>query len=155
MASKQPNILTPELVKQIQGVPSLPPDSWYFISAAVLCALNRPNGVADLFRHAMNDVTRFQDQRRIAMRYREALIKVIPISGMPRRRTPADLLDKLGNETVRSTDFTKTPAREVLTRGQRFVNAVYADKSASPMNVMDSCGTPDLGASARVMYAFY
>ncbi len=56
---------------------------------------------------------------------------------------------------MRTKDFTETPSSEVLERGKGFFDTVYGDKAASLMNVLDSCGTPDLGASARLMYAFF
>lgn len=49
----------------------------------------------------------------------------------------------------------QTPASEVFARGEKFFGTVYGDKAASLMNVLDSCGTPDLGASARLMYSFF
>ena len=70
-------------------------------------------------------------------------------------QTPPQLLDEANHGTVRTRDFTQTPPAEVLSRGQLFFDKVYGDNAASLMKVMDACGTPDLGASARLMYSFF
>lgn len=84
MASAQQEFITSHFVTQLKQQPSLPHDSWYFISAAVLCALNRRDDVPILFQYAIEDVHSLGDRQKIAARYREALIKVIPVSGMPK-----------------------------------------------------------------------
>lgn len=70
-------------------------------------------------------------------------------------KTPPELLHESSHETARTMDFTKTAASDVFARGEKFFDTVYGNKSASLMKVMDSCGTPDLGASARLMYSFF
>jgi hypothetical protein len=87
MTFAQDSILTPELVQQLQCQSSIPKDTWYVVSAAVLCALNRPDEVADLFPYAIAGTSSVPQRQQIAARYREALIKVIPISGMPKVST--------------------------------------------------------------------
>ena len=51
--------------------------------------------------------------------------------------------------------FTETPAHEVLHRGQEFFNRIYGPKAGSMMRVLGECGSPDLAAAARLMYAFF
>jgi hypothetical protein len=43
---------------------------------------------------------------------------------------------------------------DVFARGQAFFSTVYGPNSHKLMHVMNSCGTPDLGAAGRLMYAF-
>lgn len=83
MPAQQP-ILTAQFVDELKHHPALPQGSWYVISAAVLCALNCPNEVAELFKYAIEGEPDTAAQQRVAERLREALIKVIPVSGMPK-----------------------------------------------------------------------
>ncbi|CEJ92496.1 hypothetical protein VHEMI08147 [[Torrubiella] hemipterigena] len=166
MSSKQgSSIVTSDLIVKIENTPDLPPDTWYLICAAVLCALNEPTEVAALLKHLIHDAEGdLTEQKRLATRYREALIKIAPLSGMPKtinsllalkRVTPPELLDDASTQTTRTKDFTETPAADVLARGKDFFGVVYGSKASSMMKVLDSCGTPDLGAAARLMYAFF
>lgn len=84
MAIPPQDLITPQFVDQLKQQPSLPQDSWYVVSAAVLCALNRPDEVANLFKYAIENAPTLSERQKIATRYREALIKVVPISGMPK-----------------------------------------------------------------------
>ena len=72
------------VVAQIHQHPSLPKDSWYLITAAVLCALNRPQEVASVFKYALDEDAEFNQRLLTARRYREVLLKVAPICGLPK-----------------------------------------------------------------------
>lgn len=69
--------------------------------------------------------------------------------------TPPELLDGKDVQTIRTRDFTETPASDVLARGAKFWDIVYGDKAASLMKALDTSGTPDVGASARMLYSFF
>ncbi|KAH8587158.1 hypothetical protein B0O99DRAFT_642543 [Bisporella sp. PMI_857] len=137
-------LITPAFLTCIKNYPELPGDSWYFITAAALCALNRPETVADLLQHVLSGDTK--EDLRVIRRLREALIKVAPVTGLPKvitsllalkTRTPPELLDH--DPTIRTKDFVETPASAVLERAKG----------------LNESGTPDLGAAARLMYAFF
>jgi len=49
----------------------------------------------------------------------------------------------------------ETPAEEAFARGKKFFDIVYTGISKQTMNVLNWCGTPDLGAIARIGYAFF
>jgi hypothetical protein len=165
----------------IRTHPSLPDDIWYFVAAAALCGLNQPQEVAELLGYCLSHTKDGDEQLRRVRRIREALIKSAPVVGLPKvrlqyhplvdwrltmfqvitsllalkRQTPAALLDSPDHTTVRTRDFTDTPAVDVLARGREFFNIVYGKKSGSLMKVMDASGTPDLGAAGRLMYSFF
>lgn len=105
MSSKQGlSIVTADLIAKVENTPDLPPDTWYLICAAVLCALNEPTEVAALFKHLIHDVQGdLAEQKRLATRYREALIKLAPLSGMPKvpRLQLARLLHVMANHGTR------------------------------------------------------
>ena len=44
---------------------------------------------------------------------------------------------------------------DVFARGQAFFSTVYGPNSHKLMHIMNSSGTPDLGAAGRLMYAFF
>lgn len=172
---------TTEFLNELETSEALPKDTWYFIAAAALCVLNRPEEVALVFKHAVDNCSDTKDQLRVARRIREALIKSGAVGGLPKvskvptcshahppnriqviqtllvlkRHTPAYLLDDAGLSTSRSRDFVETPPEEVFARGRAFWNAVYGQNADKLMHILNSCGTPDLGAAARMGYSFF
>jgi hypothetical protein len=70
--------------------PRLPSQSWYFIAATTLSILNRADEVPKVFRYAINNISRPNEedghagQLKIARRMREALIKAAAIGGLPK-----------------------------------------------------------------------
>lgn len=90
MATLTP-IITPTLLATIRKYPNLPKNSWYFIAATALSALNRPDEVPSILKHAIEDApnspdtpARLDEQLGISRRIREALIKASAVGGMPR-----------------------------------------------------------------------
>lgn len=92
-------IVTPDLLNSLRGEPTLPDDVWYIVVATVLCILNLPDEIQAVYKHAVGQghgsnglpngtepVTE-HEQRRIARRLREALLKASAIGGMPKVRT--------------------------------------------------------------------
>lgn len=49
----------------------------------------------------------------------------------------------------------ETTAEEAFARGKKFFDVVYTGISEQTMNILNWCGTPDLGAIARIGYAFF
>jgi hypothetical protein len=49
----------------------------------------------------------------------------------------------------------ETSAEEAFVRGKKFFDIVYTGISDQTMNVLNWCGTPDLGAIARMGYGFF
>jgi hypothetical protein len=89
-------ILTPALLAAIRKQPNLPCNTWYFITATTLSALNRPDELPKVFKDAIGDcpdttgngVPSRDDQLRISRRLREALLKASAVGGMPKVRGP-------------------------------------------------------------------
>jgi hypothetical protein len=94
MATNLPEIATPVLLSSVRNHSHLPPHSWYFIAAVALSILNRPDEIPKVFRYALEkgagpglDATTTPDhaeQLQIARKMREALVKAIPIGGVPK-----------------------------------------------------------------------
>lgn len=72
-----------------------------------------------------------------------------------KRHTPAHLLDKGDLKTSRVRDFHETPAEEVFARGHEFWKIVYGEAAPKIMNLLTTCGTPDLAAAGKMGYAFF
>ncbi|KAL9110002.1 MAG: hypothetical protein Q9227_005341 [Pyrenula ochraceoflavens] len=167
-----PSIITPTLLASIRTKPFLPPNSWYFITAATLSILNRPDEIPRVFRYALendcgngNDQIQHRERLNVARKLREALIKAAPIGGLPKAinallalksATPASLLDEpLGySPSARSAEIFDVPSSHILQRGQRFFDQVYGKVSRRVMGQMDRSGTEDLGLTARLMYGY-
>ena len=86
-----PGIMTPTLLNSIKKYLDLPAHTWYFIIAATLSSLNRPDEIASVYEHAIHngpceaDVRPNHDEQlRITRRMREALIKVSAVGGLPK-----------------------------------------------------------------------
>ncbi|KAJ4263167.1 hypothetical protein NW762_006789 [Fusarium torreyae] len=173
MAAVAP-ILTPALLAAIRKQPNLPRNTWYFITATTLSALNRPDELPKLFKHVIEgtpgiveeDAPGRDEQLRISRRLREALLKASAVGGMPKTinalmslksATPEDLLDETGVEDAPSTrhrDIYETSPSQVLERGQTFFNNIYGKISRRIMGQMDRSGAPDLGLLARLTYGY-
>ncbi|KAF5621189.1 carboxymuconolactone decarboxylase [Fusarium sp. NRRL 52700] len=149
-------ILTPTLLAAIRKQSNLPRNTWYFITATTLSALNRPDELPEVFKNAIAEspdttghgVPSRDDQLCISRRLREALLKASAVGGMPksinalmtlRSATPEDLLDEPGM---------------VLERGQAFFEAIYGKISRRIMGRLDRSGAPDLGLLARLTYGY-
>ena len=165
-----PPIITPSLLSAIRNQPHLLKNTWYIVSGVTLSALNRPDEIPSIFRHAIakgGDSVDSQpdqvEQLAIARQMREALVKSAAICGLPRtinsllelkKVTPLDLLDEpFGySPTGRSKDIYNVASSAILLRGQRFFDLIYGKISSRVMNQMDRSGTEDLGLTARLMY---
>lgn len=90
-------ILTPALIAAIRKQPNLPRNTWYFVAAATLSALNRPDEMPTIFSDAVKvypdaqkgsagitDTLAKEEQLNIATRLREALIKASAVGGIPK-----------------------------------------------------------------------
>lgn len=73
-----------EFLNELRDNPSIPKDTWYFIAAATLTVLNRPDDVALVLNHAIGCIADTQEQLRVTRRIREALIKSAAIGGLPK-----------------------------------------------------------------------
>ncbi|RKK93190.1 hypothetical protein BFJ68_g13385 [Fusarium oxysporum] len=165
-------ILTPTLLAAIRKQPNLPRNTWYFITATTLSALNRPEELPEVFKNATgegsdttgNGVPSRDDQLRISRRLREALLKASAVGGMPKSinalmslksTTPEDLLDEPGTGiSIRHKDIYDTAPAKVLERGQPFFEAIYGKISRRIMGQLDWSGAPDLGLLARLTYGY-
>lgn len=91
MAALTP-ILTPALLATIRKQPNLPRNTWYFITATTLSALNRSDELPKILRSAIEEspgaegsgVPSRDEQLRISRRLREALLKASAVGGMPK-----------------------------------------------------------------------
>jgi hypothetical protein len=85
-------LITPSLLASISGHPNLPRNSWYFIAATTLSLLNRPDEIPKIYQHALTHgsggprdiVPEVEEQLDISRRIREAMIKAVPIGGLPK-----------------------------------------------------------------------
>jgi hypothetical protein len=86
-------ILTPTLLAAIRKQPNLPRNSWYFITATTLSALNRPDELPKVLKSAIEEgsgtggdssVLAQDEQLRISRRLREGLLKASAVGGMPK-----------------------------------------------------------------------
>ncbi|KAH7242398.1 AhpD-like protein [Fusarium tricinctum] len=166
-------ILTPALLTAIRNQPNLPRNSWYFITATTLSAINRPDEVPNVLQNAIEGrldtanegVTGRDEQLRIARRLREALVKASAVAGMPKTinalfslksATPEDLLDESGTDAAspRQRDIYDSSPTQVLKRGQAFFENIYGNISRRIMGQLDRSGAPDLGLLARLTYGY-
>ena len=162
--------MTPNLLAAIRNQPGLPIHTWYFVSGVALSALNRPDEISKIFRHAItrgggsvDSQPEHAEQLAIARQMREALIKSAAICGLPRsinallelkKVTPSELLDEPSafSPTGRSSDMIDVPPSAILMRGKRLFDLLYGKISGRVMGQMDRSGTEDLGLMARLMY---
>ncbi|RDL40535.1 Yjr111c-like protein [Venustampulla echinocandica] len=167
-----PSVITPALLNSIRMQPSLPPHSWYLISATVLTILNRPDEIATVYKHVMefgpsniDSMPGYDERLKITRRMREALLKTSAIGGVPKainailvlkEVTPIELQDAPNSfsPTSRRTDIYNTPTTEILERGQSFFNKIYGKISKRVISQLDQSGTEDLGLIARLMYSY-
>ena len=96
--ARLPKIVTPALLSYLRSHSTLPPQTWYYISAVALSALNRPEEIGKVFQTAIENVgeigdgsvvcttgnSKEQEQLRIARRMREALVKGGVVLGLPK-----------------------------------------------------------------------
>ncbi|KAM0332773.1 hypothetical protein ACHAPQ_005600 [Fusarium lateritium] len=166
-------LLTPALLTAIRNQPNLPRNSWYFITATTLSAINRPNEVPVVLKNAIEErldaasegVTGRDEQLRITRRLREALVKASAVAGMPKTInalfslksvTPEDLLDESGTDAAspRHKDIYSSSPTQVFERGQTFFEKIYGNISRRIMGQLDRSGAPDLGLLARLTYGY-
>lgn len=183
-------IVTPALLASLRCVPHLPHHTWFFLTSATLSSLNLPSEIPHVLRFALeNGGGRLdsrperEEQLQICRKTREALIKLVPISGLPKvlplsfllsfpsldsllqainalnalkSATPSNLLDDpLGySPTGRTTEVYDIPSSAILNRGHSFWSIVYGKISRRVMGNLDRSGTEDLGLMARLMYGY-
>ena len=89
-----PKIITPALLNSLRTHRHLPHNTWYFITGATLSALNRPDQIPGVFKHAIEKgsgasdaLPSHEEQLQIARRMREALVKTGAIIGLPKVRS--------------------------------------------------------------------
>ncbi|KAJ4129953.1 hypothetical protein NW768_006925, partial [Fusarium equiseti] len=172
MAALTP-ILTPALIATIRKQPNLPRNTWYFITATTLSALNRPDELPKILISATEEgqsadgsgVPSRDEQLCISRRLREALLKASAVGGMPKTinalmslksATPEDLLDEGGTDAAspRHKDIYNTQPTQILQRGQNFFENIYGKISRRIMGQMERSGAPDLGLLARLTYGY-
>ncbi|KAI9825420.1 MAG: hypothetical protein M1832_001150 [Thelocarpon impressellum] len=179
-----PAIVTPALLTSLRTHPHLPRNTWYLIAGVTLSALNRSDEIETVFGHALYHARSNgggggnngggEESLAVARRMREALIKAVPIGGLPkvpfiafftssmrttinalaalRASTPPSLLDlpPTTSPTGRATELHSSPA--VLARGSAFFSAVYGKVGPRVMGDMTHSGTEDLAILARLLY---
>ncbi len=89
-----PAVITPALLSSIRRHPHLPRHTWYYITATALTALNRPDEIPKVYKHALDhgpdgvDATPDHgEQLTISRRMREALLKTAAVVGLPKVNT--------------------------------------------------------------------
>lgn len=83
--------MTPALLSSLRRHPHLPRNAWPLIAATALSALNRPDEIPGVYRHALEHgqgpadaEPAAEEQLAISRRVREALVKSASISGLPK-----------------------------------------------------------------------
>ncbi|CAF3502863.1 unnamed protein product [Fusarium graminearum] len=154
-------ILTPALLATIRKQPNLPRNTWYFITATTLSALNRPDELPIVLKSAIGEgsgtsgdtVSTHDEQLRISRHYKtiNALLSL-------KSATPEELLDEAGTGTdsasPRYKDIYDTQPAQILQRGQRFFENIYGKISRRIMGQLERSGAPDLGLLARLTYGY-
>ncbi|UZP34521.1 hypothetical protein NXS19_002337 [Fusarium pseudograminearum] len=164
-------ILTPALLAAIRKQPNLPRNTWYFITATTLSALNRPDELPGVLKSAIekgsgtsgDTVSTHDEQLRISRRMREALLKASAVGGMPKTinallslksATPDELLDEAGTGTdlasPRHKDIYDTQPAQVLQRGQSFFENIYGKISRRIMGQLERSRRTRLGSTGKV-----
>ncbi|KAF5590491.1 uncharacterized protein FSUBG_10814 [Fusarium subglutinans] len=154
-------ILTPTLLAAIRKQPNLPRNTWYFITATTLSALNRPDELSEVFKNAIgegsdtivNGIPSRDDQLRISRRLREALLKASAVGGMPKVGRPRSINALMSLKSATTEDLLDEEVT-VLERGQAFFEAIYGKISRRIMGQLDRSGAPDLGLLARLTYGY-
>lgn len=101
-------IITPTLVQSLRARPHLPANTWYFVAGVALSVLNRPEEIPNVLSHAIERRDEIpsiggapsksspsqlsEDASHVTRRLREALIKTVPIAGLPKVRFSWDQL---------------------------------------------------------------
>ncbi|KAI9724584.1 MAG: hypothetical protein M1828_003607 [Chrysothrix sp. TS-e1954] len=175
-----PTVLTSQFLSYLRNHRCLPRDSWYFVAGVTLSALNLPHELPRLLTYALNDdsappqqkAPQSHDERlRLARRLREGLIKSAAIVGLPKTinalmslkaGTPENLLDisPVESDTSslhgsgRAAELWTKDSSPIVARGQAFFDRIYGKITHRVMSGMDRIGTPDLGVTARLAYAY-
>lgn len=86
-----PTIMTEAFVSALRKHPVLPRHTWYFVSGVTLSALNRPEEISTVYKHAIergvgsyDTVPSHDEKLEISRKMREALIKSAAICGLPK-----------------------------------------------------------------------
>lgn len=86
-----PTIMTEAFVSAIRKDPLLPRHAWYLVSGVTLSALNRPEEIRAVYRHAIekgagsSDIVPSHEERlEISRKMREALVKSSAVCGLPK-----------------------------------------------------------------------
>ena len=128
MARPLPPVVTAELLESMSKDDHLPRHSWYIVAATTLSQLNRPDQVATVYQHAINQSSisstqqPSEDERQdISRRIREALIKASAVTGVPKVDLPSQGYDRINS---------------LISRGQT-INSLLALKAVTPPHMLD------------------
>ncbi len=99
-------LITSSLLSSLRSTPSLPRHTWYFIATVTLSIINRPEEIRNIFEPALQSASSSfsgvrsgdqgeglnekdadkEDALMIARKTRDALVKSIPVGGLPKVR---------------------------------------------------------------------
>ena len=120
-----PAIVTPVLLSSIRKHPNLPAHTWYLVAATTLSAINRPDEIPSVFRHALDkgpadiDISPSRDERLlITRRIREALIKASAVGGVP-KVDPITILHPSSPRVLQNSWLTPRPDDQCSLRTQK------------------------------------
>ena len=127
-----PSLLTPALLSAIRGQPHLPSHAWYFVAGVALSVLNRPDDIADVFKHALEkgparvDAKPGHDEQLvIARKMREALVKAAAIGGLPKVRSSTSSMLIATSQPITNAQL----VNKRIVRAQRGNTAVAAGRA--------------------------
>jgi len=159
----KPFLLSTAFLNQLRnsypGSSALSPSQnpWYLVAAVGFSASNRPEAVAQVLTHAIQDVPEHSERLSIARKIRDGLFKSGLISGYPKvinalaklkDITPPELLD---TEIQRDT---KLSLQEYEKLGEAMFAKVYGPSAAETQSLLDNA-YPDMGYFSKTIgYGF-
>jgi len=137
---------------------------WYIVAAVAFSASNRPEGVSQVFEHALADLRASNaisdgstigsdNEKLLAQRFRDALFKSGLISGYPKAINSMKSLHEAMPEELWETAISRDTGATLASyeaSGQTLWRSVYGEKAGSVQDLLDSI-YPDMGWFSRAI----
>ncbi|KAF8968314.1 AhpD-like protein [Flammula alnicola] len=134
---------------------------WYIVAAVAFSASNRPEAVPRVFEHVLEglrapdggNTTSKSDEKLLAQKLREALLKSGLISGYPKAINGLKALHEVMPEELKDKKIIRDPnasLAEYEVAGQSLFRSVYGDKADAVQELLDSI-YPDMGWFSRTI----
>ncbi|KDR81905.1 hypothetical protein GALMADRAFT_59401 [Galerina marginata CBS 339.88] len=131
---------------------------WYIVAAVAFSASNRPEGVPRLFEHLLQDLkvsgsSKKSDEKLLAQKLREALLKSGLISGYPKAINALKALHEVMPDELKETNIQRDPTKSLTEYGvigNSLWRSVYGENSDAVQGLLDSI-YPDMGWFSRTI----